>query len=78
MAIDTIEFGRATFCLHEKYILHFADRGLPIQAMPAIVNDLVDDGLVERTEDVDVFRLTPRGADAYRTYRVDIARAVAA
>ena len=78
MAIDTIEFGRANFCLHEKFILHFADRGLPIQAMPAILDDLVDDGLVERTDDVEIFRLTTRGAEAYRTYRIDIARAVAA
>ncbi|MEO1595163.1 MAG: hypothetical protein AAFS02_07950 [Pseudomonadota bacterium] len=78
MAIQTIEFGRPTFCLHEKFILHYASRGLPIPAEPNIASDLIADGFIELTKDQEVYRLTERGADAYRTYRVDIARAIGA
>ena len=78
MAIQTIEFGRSAFCLHEKFILHYASRGLPIPAEPGIASDLIADGFIEQTKDEEVFRLTERGADAYRAYRWDIARAVGA
>jgi hypothetical protein len=61
VGIETSELPRLYYTAHEVFILRYAQLSKPLPADPSTVDALVDDHLITRTDDPQLYALTPLG-----------------
>lgn len=69
MGMDTSELARLEMATHELYILRYAELGKPIPADRDMLETLVEERLIEKTDRPDVNKLTELGRLACAVFR---------